>query len=89
MDLRFDTSLINGYKNAAQIARILTLLERRFLGIDKEEEFLNISRNRKHEIEDLRTFASYRKKVKDIALLDKENASFLLKEEEDGYDLPF
>lgn len=65
------------------------LLERRFLGIDKEEEFLNISRNRKHEIEDLRTFASYRKKVKDIALLDKENASFLLKEEEDGYDLPF
>ena len=65
------------------------LLERRFLGIDKEEEFLNISRNRKHEIEDLRTFTSYRKKVKDIALLDKENASFLLKEEEDGYDLPF
>ena len=65
------------------------LLERRFLGIDKEEEFLKISRNRKHEIEDLHTFASYRKKVKDIAFLDKENASFLLKEEEDGYDLPF
>lgn len=66
------------------------LLGRRFLGIDKEEEYLEISRNRKLEIEDSRTFASYRKKVRDIALLDKESPRFFAFEEEFlGYDLPF
>ena len=66
------------------------LLGRRFLGIDKEEEYLEISRARKLELEDVRTFASYRKKVKDIALLDKESPSLFAYEEECvGYDLPF
>ena len=66
------------------------LLGRRFLGIDKEEEYLEISRARKLELEDVHTFASYRKKVKDIALLDKESPSLFAYEEECvGYDLPF
>ena len=66
------------------------LLGRRFLGIDKEEEFLEISRNRKFEIEDIHTYASYRKKVKDIALLDNESPTlFAFEEEFVGYDLPF
>lgn len=66
------------------------LLGRRFLGIDKEEMYLEISRKRKLEIEDIRTFSSYRKKVKDIALLDKESPTiFALEEEFLGYDLPF
>ena len=66
------------------------LLGRRFLGIDKEEMYLEISRKRKLEIEDIRTFSSYRKKVKDIALLDKKSSTlFALEEEFLGYDLPF
>lgn len=66
------------------------LLGRRFLGIDKEEEYLEISRARKLELEDVRTFASYRKKVKDIALLDKDSPSLFAHEEAPpGYDLPF
>lgn len=66
------------------------LLGRRFLGIDKEKEYLEISRNRKVEIEDIHTFASYRKKVKDIALLDKKSPTFFALEEELlAYDLPF
>lgn len=66
------------------------LLGRRFLGIDKESEYLEISKARKHEIEDLHTFSSYRKKVKDIALLDKEMASLFVYEEDfTGHDLPF
>ena len=66
------------------------LLGRRFLGIDKESEYLEISKARKHEIEDLRTFSSYRKKVKDIALLDKEMPSLFVYEEDfTGHDLPF
>ena len=66
------------------------LLGRRFLGIDKELDFLEISRNRKLEIENMSTFANYRKKVKDIALLEKESPTlFAFDEELLGYDLPF
>lgn len=39
------------------------LLNRRFLGIDKEEEFLEISKNRKLEIENPRTAEIYRQKL--------------------------
>ena len=35
----------------------------KFLGIDKEEEFLNISKNRKLEIENKITAANYRNKI--------------------------
>lgn len=39
------------------------LANRRFLGIDQEEEFLTISKNRKLEIENPRTAATYRQKI--------------------------
>lgn len=66
------------------------LLERRFLGIDKEEEFLLMSKARKMEIEQFSVFSAYRKKLKDIACADALN--FQQVGESDsymGYDLPF
>ena len=39
------------------------LANRRFLGIDKEEEFLNMSKNRKIEIENNKVAATYRQKI--------------------------
>ncbi len=39
------------------------LANRKFLGIDKGEEFLNISKNRKFEIENPQIFGSFRKKL--------------------------
>src|SRR5690606_12963865 len=39
------------------------LANRRFLGIDQEEEFLKISKNRKLEIDNHKIAASYRKKI--------------------------
>ena len=65
------------------------LLGRRFLGIDKEKEFLILSQNRKREIEDVSKYQLYREKIKDISLLD--SISFLPVAESDtrGYDLPF
>lgn len=39
------------------------LANRRFLGIDQEEEFLTISKNRKLEIENLKVAATYRQKI--------------------------
>ena len=42
------------------------LLGRRFLGIEREAEFVAISKARREEIEDARTFATYTRKIPDI-----------------------
>jgi len=63
------------------------LLGRRFLGIEKEEEFVKISKARREEIEKLSVAENYRKKIKDIC-----NSSDMLGNilsEENNVDLPF
>lgn len=65
------------------------LLGRRFLGIDKEEDFLTISRKRKKEIEEMMTFAQFRKKIKDIAFLDSIDLPLVNEDEAMYGDLPF
>ena len=47
------------------------LLGRRFLGIEREEEFAAISKARRKEIENLQVFSSYRKKISDIVKADE------------------
>jgi site-specific DNA-methyltransferase (adenine-specific) len=42
------------------------LLGRRFLGIEREEKFAAISKARREEIENGRTFATYKRKIPDI-----------------------
>jgi site-specific DNA-methyltransferase (adenine-specific) len=52
------------------------LANRRFLGIDQEEEFLTISKNRKIEIENPKTSATYRQKM--VASMTKKNLNYSL-----------
>lgn len=64
------------------------LCGRRYLGIEKDEQFSLISRARRVEIEDSQMFCSYRKKLKDLSFVTaKDNVS----EPEVFYDkdLPF
>ena len=42
------------------------LLGRRILGIEQDEEFAKISRARREEIENIKTFATYKRKIPDI-----------------------
>lgn len=65
------------------------LLGRRFLGIDKEENFLLLSENRKKKIEQAAIFQQYRQKIKDIALLEKIDLLSVQEEYFPNYDLPF
>lgn len=65
------------------------LLGRRFLGIDKEEEYLVLSQSRKKEIEDIANFALFHKKIKDIALLDGKGLFSVKEDDISNYDLPF
>ena len=60
------------------------LANRRFLGIDKEEEYLNISRNRKMEIESRKVAATYKQKISGFNH-KKELELFLFEEREVEY----
>ncbi|MFA6368046.1 MAG: site-specific DNA-methyltransferase, partial [Bacteroidales bacterium] len=66
------------------------LYNRRFLGIDKEKEFLEISRNRKIEIEDKKIVDLFKNKIKGIKLNNDEYIS-MVKEDTINYcnELPF
>lgn len=60
------------------------LLNRRYLGIDQEEEFLEISKNRKLEIENPKTAELYRQKIQGFTN-KKELDLFLAKEPSEEY----
>jgi len=61
------------------------LLNRRFLGIDQEDEFLEISKNRKLEIENPTTANLYRQKIGGFND-KKELELFLVKEPREAYN---
>lgn len=64
------------------------LLDRRFLGIEREEEFAAISKARREEIEDGRVFANYKRKIPDI-VKSEDNQIKLFHDQEPIWDLPF
>ena len=66
------------------------LLGRRFLGIDKEKDFVEMSKCRRKELEDPQTFRKYCSKIKDIQSIDS-STSLLSESCEDIFygDLPF
>ena len=55
------------------------LANRRYLGIDKELEFLEISKNRKIEIENYKTAENYRKKI-GVFVEENKQSSMILQE---------
>lgn len=66
------------------------LLGRRFLGIEREQEFVEISKARREEIEHLDTFHEYKSKILDINHYEESNSlSFDFAKEELLGDLPF
>lgn len=66
------------------------LLGRRFLGIEKEEEYAKISKARREEIEDVRTFITFKKKIPDIVKAeDTQTDLFACHEAEAIECLPF
>ena len=51
------------------------LLERRYLGIEREEKFVAISKARREEIENIKTFVTYRNKIADIVKSEESQQS--------------
>ncbi len=66
------------------------LLGRRYLGIDQEKKFIEISKNRREELENLQTYHKYRSKIKDIHFMDSLYPSMVKEDADITYrDLPF
>ena len=71
------------------------LLGRRFLGIDQEKQFLELSKARREELESLAVFYDYRHRIKDIEVMEKMELQegvlpgFMTGEEMPENDLPF
>lgn len=65
------------------------LLGRRFLGIDQEQEYVKISKNRREELDHPQQYHKFHSKIKDIQLFDSLT-DFVFKEDANFYgDLPF
>ena len=66
------------------------LLDRRYLGIDQEQKYLEISKNRQEELENQQTYQMYRSKIKDIQVMDSLYPSMVKEDLDITYgDLPF
>ena len=67
-----------------------TLLGRRFLGIEQEREFIEMSRKRREELEDTGMAELYRSKIKDLSKLNLTSARVICEDDANPYgDLPF
>ena len=49
------------------------LLGRRFVGIEREKEYVGISRMRREEIDNQQTADNFRLRIKDLAVIGAEN----------------
>lgn len=72
--------ILDPFTGSSSTGIAANLANRRFLGIDQVEDFLAISKNRKLEIENIKTASTYRQKIagfnskKDLELLSFEEA---------------
>ena len=65
------------------------LIGRRYLGIERETEYAEISMHRRQEIDNLKLYSNYRSKIKDIAKSEVYEPTLFVCEEQPSYDLPF
>lgn len=65
-----------------------SLCNRRFLGIEKEFDFVTLSRSRHEELSDVDTINNYRKRISDLSFFNEANNVYE-PEASYGIDLPF
>ena len=80
----FNNEEIHDWKRIAA-----NLLGRRYLGIEKEDVFAGISRARREEIENPKTFATFKKKIPDIVKAESHQPDCFICHDETEDRLPF
>jgi site-specific DNA-methyltransferase (adenine-specific) len=76
--------ILDPFSGSSTTGIAANLVYRRFLGIDQEQEFMTISKNRKLEIENPNTSANYRQKIGGFND-KKELELFLIEEQKEEY----
>ena len=85
-----DAWILDPFAGSSTTGIAANLLGRRFLGIEQDEEFAKISRARREEIDDIRTFATYKRKIPDIVKAEDTQADlFACHEDAPITPLPF
>jgi len=74
-----DAWILDPFTGGSTTGIAANLSNRRFLGIDKEEEFLNISKRRKLEIENIATAQLFRNRI--AGFIDKKQFSLFIENE--------
>jgi site-specific DNA-methyltransferase (adenine-specific) len=86
---RHNAWILDPFAGSSTTGIAANLLGRKFLGIEKEEEFLLMSKLRREELNDGKIFKKYCSKIKDIGKIDEQSLFVTQEEEPNGYDLPF
>ena len=81
--------ILDPFSGSSTTGIAANLIGRRFLGIEKETEFAEMSKHRREEINNIRVYGEYRSKIKDIARAEENEPTLFACEESIGYDLPF
>lgn len=66
-----------------------SLTDRRYLGIEREQEFVEMSRRRREELNEYDKLMEYRSRIKDIRCTQNQTTTCMACEEEYIIDLPF
>lgn len=81
--------ILDPFSGSSTTGIAANLIGRRFLGIEKEEDFSIISRKRREELDDIHVFDKYRRKIKDIIKAESFEPHCFACENEPVEDLPF
>lgn len=80
--------LLDPFSGSATTGIAANLINRRFLGIEQDSQFIEMSRNRRIELDNMENFQRYRSKIKDISMYNLFQSSGVFEEDTD-YNLPF
>lgn len=85
-----DAWILDPFAGSSTTGIAANLIGRKFLGIEREEQYAAISKARRQEIEDTRTFAAYRRKIPDIMKAEDTQMDFFTCREPSPFEkLPF
>ncbi len=82
--------ILDPFSGSSTTGIAANLLNRRFLGIEQEENFIKISKDRREELDNVDLFQKYRSKLKDIQIMNSFSPLIVQEQGCEIYgDLPF
>ena len=81
--------ILDPFSGSATTGIAASLLGRRYLGLEMEEDFLSISKARREEIENIATRSDYLGRLVKSKIILPPDTSFVAEEEDSDYGVPW